>query len=524
MARTKRGNGQGSIFKRTERGCWIASWYDHAGRRHERSTRTTDRRTAERILQKITGDDALRRDGVVDPKADRFAEAERRALAEHVEDFRAMLRAKGNTKDHVQGAYGHVLRVAKLCNAKHISDLAPLTVQQAIAAIRESGRSLRTCNAVLGSVKTFASWLEREGGARENVLRHLASFNAETDRRRMRRDLTPEELSRLIDAADHGSVFRGMNGPERAMAYRLAAWTGLRADELRSLTPASFDLDAQPPTVTVAAAYSTRRRHDVQPIRPDQAEHLRPWLAGKTAGEPVLPLPDRTADMMKRDLEAASIPYMDDAGRAADFHALRHTYISIIANSGAPIKAVQELARHSTATLTFDRYTHARLHDLSAALEALPGTDGPAENETAMKATGTDDAGADGRPQQPPQPPTQRAHETTRNGATPCDDGDDAIDEADARKSLSIAADSDDVRDDASGCDNGPCWIRTSDHRIGSPVGAQERDTYIFESDQTVPIGGVRRRGRFPMVGRFNLTVQNSRYNVSYRKSDRPGR
>ena len=285
-----------------------------------------------------------------------------------------MLRAKGNTKDHVQGAYGHVLRVVKLCRAKHFGDLKPLAVQRAVAAIREQGRSLRTCNAILRSVKTFAAWMEQEGRARENALRHLTGFNAETDRRLQRRNLSDDELPRLIAAAERGPVILRMSGPDRAMAYRLAAGTGFRARELRNLTLESFDLDADPPTVTVTAAYTKRRRRDMQPIRRDLAERLRPWLTGKADGGPVLPLPERTADMLKVDLKAAGIPYADGAGRVVDFHALRHTFITSVVSGGATVKAAQELARHSTPTLTIGRYAHVGLHDLSAALDGLPDT------------------------------------------------------------------------------------------------------------------------------------------------------
>jgi len=65
------------------------------------------------------------------------------------------------------------------------------------------------------------------------------------------------------------------------MVYRLALGTGFRAGELRSLTPASFDLDADPATVAVDAAYSKRRHQHVQPIRSDLAE-LVAGMAGKT--------------------------------------------------------------------------------------------------------------------------------------------------------------------------------------------------------------------------------------------------
>src|SRR5262249_25832325 len=152
----------------------------------------------------------------------------------------------------------------------------------------------------------------------------LRAFNVATDRRHDQRELSPAELARLVAAAGAGGDVLGMSGPDRAILYRLAVGTGFRADELRSLTPASFDLDAELPTVTVAAAYSKRRRDDAQPIRPDLATDLRAGLRGKAPDAPVFRLTSRTADLMERDLAAAGIPYRDAAGRVADFHALRH--------------------------------------------------------------------------------------------------------------------------------------------------------------------------------------------------------
>ena len=56
----------------------------------------------------------------------------------------------------------------------------------------------------------------------------------------------------------------------------------------------------------------------------------------------------------------------------ADFHALRHSYITALAMSNAPVKVVQSLARHSTPTLTLGIYAHVGLYDQTAALDALP--------------------------------------------------------------------------------------------------------------------------------------------------------
>ncbi len=81
------------------------------------------------------------------------------------------------------------------------------------------------------------------------------------------------------------------------MLYRLALETGLRASEIRSLTLASFDLIDEngrllpEPTVTVAAAYSKRRREDVQPIRPSFAKELLGFLKNCDPTAPLLPLP-----------------------------------------------------------------------------------------------------------------------------------------------------------------------------------------------------------------------------------------
>lgn len=59
-------------------------------------------------------------------------------------------------------------------------------------------------------------------------------------------------------------------------------------------------------------------------------------------------------------------------GRFFDFHALRHHFVSKIAAAGVLPKVVQSLARHSTITMTMDRYTHLGLLDTSNALDKLP--------------------------------------------------------------------------------------------------------------------------------------------------------
>jgi hypothetical protein len=121
----------------------------------------------------------------------------------------------------------------------------------------------------------------------------------------------------------------------------------------------------------------------VQPIQPALASLLKPWLAGRPKGQPNFPI-DRWAILaaLQADEAAAGIEYENEEG-FADFHALRHSYITALAKSNAPVKIVQSLARHSTPVLTLGVYTHLGLDDQAPALVALPDLTQPApDSET----------------------------------------------------------------------------------------------------------------------------------------------
>ena len=218
--------------------------------------------------------------------------------------------------------------------------------------------------------------------------------------RRERRTLSDEELVALIHAARNSDKrFRRLTGIDRAMLYLTALGTGFRAGELASLTSASLFLEADPPVIELAASSSKRRKYDRQPLPSWLAGQLSDWL--KSHGAPSVRYdgleaklwpgswPDKAAEMLRIDLEAAGIPYVDDTDRPFDFHALRHQYITQLTTSGLHPKIAQQLARHSDINLTMKRYTHLNLLDVAGAVEQLddPTRRQPAQNQ----ATGTDD-------------------------------------------------------------------------------------------------------------------------------------
>jgi integrase len=258
------------------------------------------------------------------------------------------------------------------------------------------GIGVCTSNHYLTAVKGFTRWLATTASRTDrDRLASLSRLNAATDLRHERRALPEAELRALLAAAGTSPAeFLGLAGPDRAMLYAVAMVSGFRAGELASLAPGSFALDADPPTATVKAAYSKNRRTSVQPLPPDVALALRGYLDGRPAGAAVWSgaWHKDAAEMLRLDLAAAAIPYRDAEGRVADFHALRHSYITLLERSGVSPKLAQELARHSDIRLTLNVYTHARLYDLAGAVEGLPALlpGAPTTEATALKATGTD--------------------------------------------------------------------------------------------------------------------------------------
>jgi integrase len=81
------------------------------------------------------------------------------------------------------------------------------------------------------------------------------------------------------------------------------------------------------------------------------------------------------------------LAYRDASNRVADFHALRHTFITRLARSGVTPAVAKTLARHSTIVLTMDHYTHTLIEDERAALDHLPALRLTSRSPKALAAT-----------------------------------------------------------------------------------------------------------------------------------------
>ena len=378
---------------------WYGEYKDERGH-IKRVALSTDKASAQAKLNDLVRKVERKQAGLFDP----YEEHEKRSIADHLADYESFLAAKGNSKKHVSQSIGRIRRLTTGCGFKRLSEIDATKVAAWLATQRETKPrfSAQTSNFYLDAFKYFCNWLTKYERLLKNPVSSLDRVSVDSDRRHDRRSISDDEFRRLVDAAESGRAIEGLPGPDRAMLYILAAWTGFRRRELASLTLRSFDLGSDTPVVRVQAAYAKNKRADEIPLHPDVVQKLVAWLdekgvtgADERLFELVTPSGHfrKTSKMMKKDLQTAKeewtqeakgdaaemarreksdfLSYQDENGLFADFHANRHTFISNLSRAGVPLTVAQKLARHSDPRLTANRYTHLDLGEKAKAISSL---------------------------------------------------------------------------------------------------------------------------------------------------------
>lgn len=316
-------------------------------------------------------------------------------IIHHISDFERVLASRSTSSAYVAGTISRLRKIITGCAVRVVDDITAIQVLKFLEDLRRSGKGVTTCNHYLRVIKMFTRWLVCDGRATKDRVGQLRQANAQIDRRRRRRPLSLAELERLVAAAAAGPRVEGLSGTDRAILYLLAAYTGLRRGEIASLTPVSFDLSGEPPTVSVEAAYSKRRRNDVVPLRRDLAAMVSDWLAarGQLSSAKLFPTGlARTAEMLRWDMYCARLQWIGRSitpeerdlreqsdflvpkqadHRLVDFHSLRVTFVTNLARLRVPVRTIQALARHSTISLTMNVYAFSDLSDQELAVEGL---------------------------------------------------------------------------------------------------------------------------------------------------------
>ena len=293
-------------------------------------------------------------------------------LHELIEEFRQFMLTRERTARYIKEVIAAVKRVFDGCGFTKWADISPNKVQSYLDGLRDrgSGISKRRYNGLLQAVRQFCKWAAKKSHVTSSPLDCLEGFeHIDTDKRWERRTLDRKELIRFLNTTKTGPVRFGLTGAERNLIYRFTVETGFRRSEIMRLRVQDFDFDER--TVTIESRYAKNRHTWEQPLRPLLAMELKKYMANKIASAKAFKLPDKTAKMLRADLEAANISYWKD-GKVFDYHGLRHQFCTELGeNPEVSDSTRQELMRHRTATMTA-RYNHTRLRVKRAAIEALP--------------------------------------------------------------------------------------------------------------------------------------------------------
>ena len=206
-------------------------------------------------------------------------------------------------------------------------------------------------------------------------------FPLRPDDSHTRRELTIEELARLVDMASR-------EGVEFRTLFGIAMYTGLRLGDCCKLTWAEVDIVRSIIQKVPEKTKKYRKGRPVTiPIHKVLADLLMQTPLDERRGY-VLPQIGEWASLGARGMgrihhrigkifhNAGIVTSVAVEGRKwkapeASFHSLRHTFVSMSANAGVPLHIVQAIVGHESTAMT-RHYYHENVAALQKAVEAIP--------------------------------------------------------------------------------------------------------------------------------------------------------
>ena len=236
-----------------------------------------------------------------------------------------------------------------------VTVLADVTTEHAKAFAEflcDKGETAKTFNCKTGFLRTFFNRMEEPGRIEKNPFAKIETHPKETQTKRA---LTVDELQRLIESAEG----------EYKTLFIVGTFTGLRLYDCATLKWGEVDLDRK---LIVRLPHKTQRsgkavrvgipaflHEHLSAIAPDQRDgYIMPEIADCYLNDRKM----RVSRRIRAIFKAAGIErtrHAEGRARAAHeegFHALRHTFVSLMAEKGAPMATVQALVGHSNPAMT----------------------------------------------------------------------------------------------------------------------------------------------------------------------------
>lgn len=245
---------------------------------------------------------------------------------------------------------------AVLASASGLSGIGVSAVRSYLAArLRDSARS--STSRKLAALRAFFRWLAREGGSDDPCEAVLAPKIP----RLLPVHLSVDDLGRLLSSPDPTNP---LGVRDRALLEMLYS-SGLRAAEC-----AGLDWKATHEGLGVARVFGKGSKERIVPVGADAFAALSAYRSGWTLprrDEKAVFLNARGGRLTTRSIGRIVEKHLVAAGIVAHAtpHSLRHSFATHLLESGADLRAIQEMLGHASIATT-QRYTHLELTRLAA--------------------------------------------------------------------------------------------------------------------------------------------------------------
>jgi len=365
---------------------WYCFYSDHTGKRRCKTTRTTNKKEAERICGKLQEIEDLARTGrLTEDRARRVIEG---AVSEIMESFGAPIERKTIRQHFDAWAKNSEVETAPATAAryqttvKRFLEFLGSRSDRPLAGLRSADIQAYR-DSLAGKVANVTVNLHLRiirMALKHAVMQRVFDVNpgkfvenlAATGKSE-RRAFTLDELRKLLAVA----------GQDWKTAILVSLYTGLRLSDVVSLTWANLDL--QQGELTIRTQKTGRMQ--IVPVAKPLRRHLDTLPAGDDPKAPLCPgfqIPGKALSNQFYDLMASAglvqprTHTKKKAGRAArrtmseiSFHALRHTATSLLKNAGVSDVIARDIIGHESEAVS-RTYTHIESETKRAALDKLP--------------------------------------------------------------------------------------------------------------------------------------------------------
>jgi integrase len=376
------------LWKHPQSKYFIARFIDFAGKRRNRSTRSTKRKEAQRIADAYEDAANKKRSArhVRDVIAALHKEITGTDLPAH--SFRQyseswLARKKPEVAPGTLGFYqGAVKKFTDFLGAKADAEVAELTSDDVVSFRNHEAKTLapKTVNHDLKCLRMLFRAARRDKAISDDPCEFVSVTKRGTTPRR--RPFTVGELKGVLAVAD--DEWRSM--------ILFGLYTGQRLGDVSSLTWANVDLQRSEIRLVTRKTGKTL----ILPIAAPLRKHLESLPAGDNPDAPLHPraftileaqgktghLSNQFADLLSqaglREKKAHRKTGENGVGRGVgsatgglSFHCIRHTAVSLMKDAGIPEASVMELVGHDSEQMSA-HYTHVGREALEKAAAALP--------------------------------------------------------------------------------------------------------------------------------------------------------